>query len=193
VLFSLHDDSCPPPAFAKVIEPSNFCDPTIISGETGRTPSVNAQRTLVTLKELRASHTMESTNDRKYGKVGIGPVMLKGKVTSGMWRIDPQKFSRVIDRCGQPIASVESETETNANASLIAAAPDMFELLEGLQENSAISEETAEEIKLVLRRARGDFGLAIFSRKASKMWRAQTQEWLRFIEGLWNPGRKESP
>jgi hypothetical protein len=118
--------------------------------------------------------------------------MLKGKVTSGMWRIDPQKFSRVIDRSGQPIASVESETETNANASLIAAAPDMFELLECLQENSALSEETAEEIKLVLRRARGDFGLAIFSRNASRILRAQTQDWLKFIEGLWNPGRKEN-
>jgi hypothetical protein len=117
--------------------------------------------------------------------------MLKGKVTSGMWRIDPNKFSRVVDRCGQPIASVESETEANANASLIAAAPDMFELLEGLQGNAAVPEETAEEIKLVLRRARGDFGLAIFSRSASKLWRAQTQEWLRFIEGLWNPTPKD--
>jgi hypothetical protein len=119
--------------------------------------------------------------------------MLKGKVTSGMWRIDPQKFSRVVDRCGQPIASVDSDMEANANANLIAAAPDMFELLEGLQENSALPEETAEEIKLVLRRARGDFGLAIFSRNASRMWHAQTQEWLKFIEGLWNPGRKEHP
>jgi hypothetical protein len=119
--------------------------------------------------------------------------MVKGKVTSGMWRIDPQKFSRVVDRCGQPIASVDSDMEANANANLIAAAPDMFELLEGLQENSALPEETAEEIKLVLRRARGDFGLAIFSRNASRMWHAQTQEWLKFIEGLWNPGRKEHP
>ncbi len=117
--------------------------------------------------------------------------MVKGKVKCGMWRIDPQKFSRVVDRCGQPIASVESETEANANASLIAAAPDMFELLEGLQENSALPDEVAEEINLVLRRARGDFGLAIFSRSAARIWRAQTQEWLRFIEGLWNPGRKE--
>lgn len=120
-----------------------------------------------------------------------GPAMLKGKVTSGMWRIDPQKFSRVVDRCGQPIASVESETEANASASLIAAAPDMFELLEGLQGNATLPEEVAEEIKLVLRRARGDFGPAIFSRNASRMWRAHTQEWLRFMEGLWNPRRKQ--
>ncbi len=116
--------------------------------------------------------------------------MIKGKVTSGMWRIDPQKFSHVVDRCGQPIASVESETEANANASLIAAAPDMFELLEGLLESPSLSTEITEEIKLVLRRARGDFGLAIFTRNASKLWRAHTQEWLRFIEGLWNPGPK---
>lgn len=117
--------------------------------------------------------------------------MLKGRVTSGMWRIDPQKFSRVVDRCGQPIASVESETEANANASLIAAAPDMFELLEGLQENAAVPEEIADDIKLVLRRARGDFGIAIFSRNAAKIWRARTQEWLRFMEGLWNPRRRQ--
>ncbi len=116
--------------------------------------------------------------------------MLKGKVSTGMWRIDPQKFSRVIDRCGQPVASVESETEANANASLIAAAPDMFELLETLQENSALSEDVGEEIKMVLRRARGDFGVAIFSRNAAKLWRSRTQEWMRFMERLWNSGSK---
>jgi len=115
------------------------------------------------------------------------------KVTSGMWRIDPQKFSRVIDRCGQPVASVESEMEPNTNASLIAAAPDMFELLESLQENVAVPQEIAEEIKLVLRRARGDFGLAIFSRNAAKVLRVRTQEWLRFVESLWDPGHKEQP
>jgi hypothetical protein len=46
-----------------------------------------------------------------------------------MWRIDPQKLSRVVDRCVLPVASVDAEVEANANASLIAAAPDMFELL----------------------------------------------------------------
>lgn len=115
--------------------------------------------------------------------------MAKSKVTSGMWRVDPQKWSRVIDRCGQPVASVEAETEVNANASLIAAAPDMFELLETLENHKSIPEDVAEEIKLVLRRARGDFGLAIFSRSSRRLWRVQTEEWLKFMESLWKSDR----
>ena len=117
--------------------------------------------------------------------------MSRAKVTSGMWRIDPQKWSRVIDRCGQPVASVKGEADAVANANLIAAAPDMFELLESLEENHAIPEDVAEEIRLVLRRARGDFGLAVFSRSASRILRARTQEWLKFMEGLWKPDTKE--
>jgi len=117
--------------------------------------------------------------------------MARAKVTSGMWRVDPQKWSRVIDRCGQPVASVKGEADANANANLIAAAPDMFELLESLEENLTISEDVAEEIRIVLRRARGDFGLAVFSRNASRIFRARTQEWLTFMEGLWKPDAKE--
>jgi hypothetical protein len=117
--------------------------------------------------------------------------MARAKVTSGMWRIDPKKWSRVIDRCGQPVASVKGEADANANANLIAAAPDMFELLESLEENSAIPEDVAEEIRIVLRRARGDFGLAVFSRNASKVLRARTQEWLRFMESLWKPDAEQ--
>jgi hypothetical protein len=109
--------------------------------------------------------------------------MAKTKMTSGMWRIDPQKLSRVIDKWGQPVASVESEA--NANTSLIATAPDMFELLESLEGNPSIPEDKAEEIKMVLRRARGDFGLAVFSRNVPTLWRSRTQDWLRFMEGLW--------
>ena len=115
--------------------------------------------------------------------------MAKSKVTSGMWRIDPQKFSRVVDRCGQPVASVEADIEANANASLIAAAPDMFELLESLEVNASIPAEVVDEIKIVLRRARGDFGLAMFSRSAKKIFRARTQDWLNFMESLWNSDR----
>src|ERR1700693_5022262 len=96
--------------------------------------------------------------------------MAKAKVTSGMWRIDPQKWSRVIDRCGQQVASVEAEADSNANAnaSLIAAAPDMFELLEILENDVSISDTVHEEIQQVLRRARGDFGFAVFSRNVSR-------------------------
>jgi hypothetical protein len=108
-------------------------------------------------------------------------------LTSGMWRIDPQKWSRVIDRCGQPVASVEAEGDSNASASLIAAAPDMFELLETLEGQDSISEDVHEEIQLVLRRARGGFGLAVFSQSLSRRLRSKTQEWLKFMDGLW-PG-----
>ena len=112
--------------------------------------------------------------------------MANGKVTSGMWRIDPQKLSRVVDRCGLPVASVEAEVEANSNASLIAAAPDMFELLESLEVNASIPDDVVEEIKIVLRRARGDFGLAMFSGSAKRIFRARTQDWVKFMEGLWN-------
>jgi hypothetical protein len=103
-----------------------------------------------------------------------------------MWRIDPQKLSRVVDRCGLPVASVEAEVEANANASLIAAAPDMFELLESLEVNASIPDDVVDEIKIVRRRARGDFGLAMFSRSAKRIFRARTQDWEKFMEGLWN-------
>jgi len=117
--------------------------------------------------------------------------MARGKVTSGMWRIDPQKWSRVVDRSGAPIASAQGKNEANANANLIAAAPDMFELLESLEANSLIPEDVLEEIRMVLRRARGELGLAVFSVNAHRMFRARTHEWMRFMEGLWNPDEDE--
>jgi hypothetical protein len=116
--------------------------------------------------------------------------MAKSKVTWGMWRIDPQKWSRVIDRAGQPIASVDADADGNANASLIAAAPDMFELLESLENHPSLSDDVLEDIRLVLRRARGDFGLALFSRSVAKHWRS-TQEWMTFIQGLWKSDPKD--
>ena len=115
--------------------------------------------------------------------------MAKSKLSSGMWRIDPAKWSRVIDRSGQQVASVESDG--TANASLIASAPDMFELLEVLENEATIPKGLQEEIQLVLRRARGDFGLALFSRNVAKNMRARTQEWLTFMESLWKSDRDE--
>jgi hypothetical protein len=109
--------------------------------------------------------------------------MAKTKVPFGPWRIDPQKRSRVIDRFGRNVASVEPEID----ASLVATAPDMFELLEKLEKgDSAIPETLREEIQLVLRKARGDFGLAAFPGGISRQNLAN-QEWLRFIAGLWKP------
>jgi len=116
--------------------------------------------------------------------------MARAKVTPGMWRIDPQKWSRVVDRSGVPIASTEGDADANANASMIAAAPDMFALLETLEENSLIPEDALDEIRMVLRRARGELGLAVFSRNVHRMLRTQTLDWLKFMEGLWKPGRE---
>src|ERR1700685_2285729 len=111
--------------------------------------------------ESGAQHT--TINDKINGDEGKpserGGAMAKTRVVSGMWRIDPQKWSRVIDRSGQPVASVEADSDPTASASLIAAAPDMFELLEALETDESIPESVHEEIQLVLRRARGDFGL----------------------------------
>ena len=119
--------------------------------------------------------------------------MANGKVTSGMWRVDPQKMSRVVDRCGQPVASVDAEAQASVSASLIAAAPDMFEMLEGLAHNSNLPEDVVDEIRMVLRRARGDFGSALFSRSAARIWRAQTRDWMKFMEGLWDQDQADGP
>jgi hypothetical protein len=110
--------------------------------------------------------------------------MGKGRVTSGMWRIDPQRWSRVIDRSGQPVASVETRVDPNSNASLIAAAPDMFELLQVLNDEPSIPGSVREEIQWILRRARGDFGIGTFSRRLPNL-RANTQDWLNFMSALW--------
>jgi hypothetical protein len=112
--------------------------------------------------------------------------MAKKKVTSGMWRIDPQKQSRVMDQFGRTVASMEPEVDP----SLVASAPDMFELLERLlerlEEESSIPQDLCDEIQMVLSRARGDFGLAVFSRNSFKR-RMINKEWLEFMDGLLKP------
>jgi hypothetical protein len=109
--------------------------------------------------------------------------MAKTKVPSGPWRIDPQKRSQIIDRFGRNVASVEPEID----ASLIATAPDMFGLLERLEkDDNSIPQALREEIQFILRRARGDFGLAVFPGSISKQNR-ENQEWLKFIAGLLKP------
>jgi hypothetical protein len=110
--------------------------------------------------------------------------MAKTKVPSGAWRIDPQKRSQVIDRFGRNVASVEPEID----ASLIASAPDLFALLEKLeQEDGSVPQALREEIQFVLRKARGDFGLAVFPGGISRQ-NPENQEWLKFIAGLLREG-----
>jgi hypothetical protein len=141
------------------------------------------------LSDLESAAQHPTINDKINGDEGKpsgrGGAMAKTRVVSGMWRIDPQKWSRVIDRSGQPVASVETRVDPNSNAALIAAAPDMFELLEVLDTEPSIPEVVKEEIQWVLRRARGDFGIAVTSRRLRSQMRANTQEWLDFMEGLW--------
>jgi len=109
--------------------------------------------------------------------------MAKTKVPSGPWRIDPQKRSRVIDRFGRNVASVEAEID----ASVIASAVDMFGLLEKLeQDDISIPQALREELQFVLHKARGDFGLAVFPGSISRR-NLENQEWLRFVAGLLRP------
>jgi hypothetical protein len=109
--------------------------------------------------------------------------MPKTRVTSGMWRIDPKKRTRVIDKFGRTVASVEAEVDP----SLIATAPDMFKLLEKLENSDSITDELREEIQLVLRRARGEFGLAVFSNRFPSQRAIGNQDWLKFMERLLKP------
>lgn len=105
------------------------------------------------------------------------------QATSGMWRIDPLNRCRVVNRLGQTVAIVESQED----ASLIASAPDMFEVLRSIENDNTVPKDLWEEIHLVLRRVRGDFRL-IFSHCAiPKLRQMRNQEWLSFIERLWNP------
>ncbi len=107
--------------------------------------------------------------------------MARTKITSGMWRLDPLNHSRVIDRFGRTVALVESEAE----AYLIASAPDMCELLEDLENDDTVQRGLWEDIHLVLRRVRGDFGLVFSHSRFPKLREVLNREWLRFIEGLW--------
>lgn len=110
--------------------------------------------------------------------------MDKTKITAGMWRIDPQKHSRVVDRFGKKVASAE----TGSDASMMAAAPDLYDVLAQLENyEGELSEELREEIQLALRRARGDFGIAVFSGNLPRIRRAKNEEWLKFMERLVNP------
>jgi hypothetical protein len=109
--------------------------------------------------------------------------MDKTRITPGMWRIDPQKHSRVVDRFGKKVGSAE----TGSDASMMAAAPDLYDVLEKLESyEGEISEEMREEIQMALRRARGDFGIAVFS-AGSRQRRIRNDEWLKFMDGLVNP------
>lgn len=108
--------------------------------------------------------------------------MVNTKVESGMWRVDPLNHMRVIDRFGQTVATAESE----ADASLIATAPDMYEVLDGVEKDDAILHGLWEEVQFVLRRARGDIGMIFSNCGHPKLRQIWTQDWLRFVEKLWD-------
>jgi len=48
---------------------------------------------------------------------------------AGMWRIDPLKLSRVVDRFGKKVASAE----LGRDASMIGAAPDLYDVRKRLE------------------------------------------------------------
>ena len=107
--------------------------------------------------------------------------MVNTKIEAGMWRVDPLNHMRVIDRFGRTVATAESETE----ASLIATAPDMYEILDGVQKDDAMPHGFWEEIQLILRRARGDFGMIFSCTAHPRLRQIWTQDWLQFMKGLW--------
>ena len=108
--------------------------------------------------------------------------MVNTKVEAGMWRVDPLNHMRVIDRFGRTVATAESETD----ASLIAAAPDMYEVLDGMEKDDAVPPGLWEEVQLVLRRARGDIGLIFSCCGHPRLRQIWTQDWLQFVAKLWN-------
>lgn len=109
--------------------------------------------------------------------------MAKIEVASGMWRVDPLNRCRVVNRLGQTVAMVESQ----ADASLIASAPDMCEVLTSIENDNTVSKDLWEEIQMVMRRVRGDFGLIFSHCRIPKLRQIRNQEWLTFIERLWKP------
>jgi hypothetical protein len=110
--------------------------------------------------------------------------MDKTRITPGMWRINPLKLSHVVDRFGKKIGSAE----TGSDASMMAAAPDLYDVLEKLENHEGeIPEEMREEIQMALRRARGDLGIAVFSAAMQRQRRMKNEEWLKFMDGLVNP------
>ena len=114
--------------------------------------------------------------------------MVNTKVESGMWRVDPLNHMRVIDRFGRTVATAESE----ADAGLIATAPDMYEVLDGVAKDDAIPHGLWEEVQFVLRRARGDIGMIFSNCGHPRLRQIWTQDWLRFVEKLWDgPPRAE--
>jgi hypothetical protein len=106
--------------------------------------------------------------------------MIKTRFSSGMWRVDPLNRTRVVDRCGRTIANAESE----ADASLIASAPDMYEVLDSIENSDTIQVGLWEHVQFVLRRARGDIGLIFLCLGYSTFRNLWNQQWLKFIEGL---------
>jgi hypothetical protein len=108
--------------------------------------------------------------------------MIGTKISAGMWRVDPLNHMRVIDRFGRIVATAESETD----ASLIASAPDMYEVLDGVEKDDAVPPGLWEEVQLVLRRARGDIGMIFSCCGRPRLRQIWTQDWLQFVAKLWN-------
>ena len=108
--------------------------------------------------------------------------MINTRVSPGTWRVDPLNRSRVIDRFGQTVATADSEDD----ASLIATAPDMYTLLDSIENDDAIPDGLWEEIQYALRKARGDLGFIFSCCGVPKLRQLWSQEWLKFAERLWS-------
>lgn len=87
------------------------------------------------------------------------------KHTPGPWKAKGHKIILTVDNQwnGQILAETKggwfSEGKRLANANLIAAAPEMFDYLQHLYENTLseiIGEESYEALKLILKKAKGE-------------------------------------
>lgn len=90
------------------------------------------------------------------------------KFTKGPWVVD--KYGNIVQQGGKPtdardciraggLALTTNEGEPMANRHLIAAAPEMYEMLSSLLANSSFNVEhpaAAEEIEKLLAKARGE-------------------------------------
>jgi hypothetical protein len=91
---------------------------------------------------MRLNSLVEGRRQQSAGLRRGPTIMDKTRITPGMWRIDPLKMSRVVDRFGKKVASAE----TGSDASMMAAAPDLYDVLEKLDNyEGEISERCARK------------------------------------------------
>jgi hypothetical protein len=89
---------------------------------------------------------------------------MSAKFTKGPWRVDNSCSTVLMISAGSwPVCEVNGyglginqDAVDSANANLIAAAPDMYEMLKDILHNYEAGEIVDVEIEIILKRARGE-------------------------------------